>query len=217
MAEHGLFSIPRVLSHREQFGKTRAGGDNIRVMQEIIFRFYHTDGSFLDVGPIYGEAIDTGDKATNKSNSIAHKYALVMAFCIPTKDMDDPDVSSPELPGRGKQQQRPAPTAANRETKTKPPEAPPKSSDPQFDPGPPPQQDETWPEVYGSVEEAGQYLITIGRKYNGKRLYEVSPQELVNFSEWLKEDAEDKGRQLSTEARHFRNAVARYVALLDKK
>jgi hypothetical protein len=34
----------------------------------------------------YGEAMDSGDKATNKAMSIAYKYAAFQAFCIPTEE-----------------------------------------------------------------------------------------------------------------------------------
>ncbi|MGL9724902.1 ERF family protein, partial [Sodalis sp. (in: enterobacteria)] len=32
------------------------------------------------------EAMDSGDKATNKAMSIAYKYAAFQAFCIPTEE-----------------------------------------------------------------------------------------------------------------------------------
>ena len=41
------------------------------------------DGSALRVGPIYGEAMDSADKATNKAMSAAYKYAVMQAFAIP--------------------------------------------------------------------------------------------------------------------------------------
>ncbi len=42
------------------------------------------DGSIHTV-TTYGEAMDSGDKATNKAMSIAFKYAAFQAFCIPTE------------------------------------------------------------------------------------------------------------------------------------
>jgi len=39
----------------------------------------------------YGEAMDSGDKATNKAMSAAYKYACMQAFCIPTEGDNDAD------------------------------------------------------------------------------------------------------------------------------
>ena len=39
----------------------------------------------------YGEAMDSGDKATNKAMSAAYKYAAMQAFCIPTEGDNDAD------------------------------------------------------------------------------------------------------------------------------
>lgn len=45
----------------------------------------YPDGSIHTV-TTYGEAMDSGDKATNKAMSIAYKYAAFQAFCIPTEE-----------------------------------------------------------------------------------------------------------------------------------
>jgi hypothetical protein len=94
MSKHGVFTVPRVTKREEITIQSKSGGNLIRVVQEIVFRFFADDGSFIDVGPLYGEAMDSGDKATNKSNSIAQKYAFLMVFAIPTEDQDDPDKES---------------------------------------------------------------------------------------------------------------------------
>ena len=39
----------------------------------------------------YGEAMDSGDKATNKAMSAAYKYAAFQAFAIPTEGDNDAD------------------------------------------------------------------------------------------------------------------------------
>lgn len=43
------------------------------------------DGSKHTVGPFYGEAMDSGDKATNKALSAAYKYAVMQMFAIPVE------------------------------------------------------------------------------------------------------------------------------------
>lgn len=49
----------------------------------------------------YGEAMDMGDKATNKAMSIAYKYAVLQAFCIPT-EAQDPDAEVHEVQAEAK-------------------------------------------------------------------------------------------------------------------
>ena len=52
-----------------------------------------SDGS-KHTNSAYGEAMDRGDKATNKAMTAAYKYALFEAFCIPTEGSDDADRGS---------------------------------------------------------------------------------------------------------------------------
>ena len=56
----------------------------------IRFDFIAIDGSSISA-TVIGEAMDSGDKATNKAMSIAFKYACFQVFCIPTEEMQDPD------------------------------------------------------------------------------------------------------------------------------
>jgi hypothetical protein len=59
------------------------------------FHFYCIDGSNVST-TVIGEAMDSGDKATNKAMSIALKYALLQALLIPTEDEKDPDLKTLE-------------------------------------------------------------------------------------------------------------------------
>jgi hypothetical protein len=46
----------------------------------------------------FGEAMDSGDKATNKAMSAAYKYAAFQAFCIPTEETStDADAETHEV------------------------------------------------------------------------------------------------------------------------
>ena len=72
---------------------------------KINFGFYAEDGSHVDA-VVIGEAMDTGDKASNKALSIGLKYAMLQVFCIPTEDDKDPDAVSPQ-PAAGTMQQQP--------------------------------------------------------------------------------------------------------------
>jgi len=57
------------------------------------------DGSHMVVGPMYGEAMDSADKATNKAQSAAFKYMAMQQFCIPTEGDNDADASHYETTG----------------------------------------------------------------------------------------------------------------------
>jgi hypothetical protein len=97
MAKHEVFSVPKVLTRTDTERKTANGGILYHVSAVIQYTFYHSDGSSV-IAEVYGEGMDTGDKASNKAMSIAHKYALTQAFCLMTEDVIDPDDERPEVP-----------------------------------------------------------------------------------------------------------------------
>lgn len=97
LAKNRVFIVPTTLERKEQvIGKTKNGADMLKVICKIKFEFYAEDGSSV-TAIIYGEGLDTGDKATNKAMAVAYKYACFQVFCIPTEDMTDPDSECPEL------------------------------------------------------------------------------------------------------------------------
>lgn len=99
LAKNKVFIVPTILERNcEVVGKTQKGTDMIKVICKIEFNFYAEDGSSVK-SIIYGEGLDTGDKATNKAMAIAYKYACFQVFCIPTEEMVDPDGESLELDG----------------------------------------------------------------------------------------------------------------------
>lgn len=96
MARHGVFCTTECLDRWREERTTPKGGVLAFTVTRIKFTFWAEDGSCVS-SVIDGEGMDSGDKSTNKSLAIAHKYALLQAFCIPTKEMADPDAESPEL------------------------------------------------------------------------------------------------------------------------
>jgi hypothetical protein len=100
MAKHGVHVAPyRVVADTLYERTTKSGGFNAHVRQRIEFRFYHSDGSFVSCETT-GEAMDTGDKASNKAMAAALKYALTVTFCIPEEDPEmDTEAHSPEVAG----------------------------------------------------------------------------------------------------------------------
>ena len=70
---------------------------------------------------MFGEAMDSSDKATNKAMSAAYKYACIQTFSIPVTGEPDADADSPQVPadtekaqeqvGRTPRAKSPAPAA----------------------------------------------------------------------------------------------------------
>ena len=99
LAEHGLIILPQCDARIETEKKTRNGGSMLQVVLTMTYEFISThDGTKHDL-KVYGEAMDSGDKATNKAMTAAYKYMLNQAFCIPTEGVskDDADAQTHEL------------------------------------------------------------------------------------------------------------------------
>jgi hypothetical protein len=92
-AKHGVFCLPEVIEERSEERQTQKGGTLIYRILKIRYTFMADDGSWVSC-VVIGEGMDSGDKASNKAMSIAHKYALFQIFTIPTEDMIDPDAES---------------------------------------------------------------------------------------------------------------------------
>ncbi len=90
LVKHKVFIAPEVISEQREERASKNGGVMFSVRLEISYKFYTTDGSFIET-KVIGEAMDSGDKATNKAMSIGYKYACFQVFCIPTEEMKDPD------------------------------------------------------------------------------------------------------------------------------
>lgn len=85
LAKHKLCILPRCLE-RICVERTNAKGTALfYVTVKSDFYFVGIDGSKHTI-TTYGEAMDSGDKATNKAMSAAYKYAAFQAFCIPTEE-----------------------------------------------------------------------------------------------------------------------------------
>lgn len=85
LAKHKLCILPRCLE-RICVERINAKGTALfYVTVKSDFDFVGIDGSKHTI-TTYGEAMDSGDKATNKAMSAAYKYAAFQAFCIPTEE-----------------------------------------------------------------------------------------------------------------------------------
>lgn len=109
LAKHSLIILPSVIEHVQTERATRSGGVMLHTLLKCTYDFIcPLDASIRVVGPLWGEAMDSGDKSTNKSLTIAYKYLCSQAFCIPFQG-DDPDAQSHEIAGAPSQRSHPGP------------------------------------------------------------------------------------------------------------
>jgi hypothetical protein len=97
MASHGVFTTSNITGAPDYTEYTTGKGVlTFRTRAVFRFTFHHVSETSVSTETI-GEGMDTGDKASNKSMSVAHKYALLQAFMIPTADAKDPEEDSHEV------------------------------------------------------------------------------------------------------------------------
>jgi hypothetical protein len=110
MARHGLVILPRVTSRTCDERAGRNGGSLFFTTVEVQFDFVSSHDGSKHTVVTYGEAMDSGDKSTNKAMSAAYKYACFQAFCIPVEGDNDADAHTHEVaPKRPAAAPRPAP------------------------------------------------------------------------------------------------------------
>jgi len=97
LSRHGLMMLPRVLAREVVERATKSGGVLFYVTVDVEFTLVCSEDGSAHVIKTYGEAMDSGDKATNKAMSAAYKYAAMQAFCIPTEGDNDPDATTHEV------------------------------------------------------------------------------------------------------------------------
>lgn len=92
LPKHGLLILPRVTKYSCVERVSASNKPLFYTVLEVEYDFISSeDASKHTVGPMIGEAMDSGDKSANKAMAIAYKYACFQAFCIPTEAVKDPD------------------------------------------------------------------------------------------------------------------------------
>jgi len=104
--KHGLVIIPRITSRDVTERQTVKGSTLFYVTLAADFEFVSAQDGSSTVVRTYGEAMDSGDKATNKAMSAAYKYAALMTFAIPTEGGDTEsttllEIAAPVAPPKG--------------------------------------------------------------------------------------------------------------------
>ena len=97
MSKHGLVILPRILDRVVTERTTPKGGVLFYVTVEAEFDFVSSLDGSLHTVKTFGEAMDSGDKATNKAMSAAYKYAAFQTFCIPTEGDNDADAHTHQV------------------------------------------------------------------------------------------------------------------------
>jgi hypothetical protein len=100
LARHGLLILPRVLERTSEERTSQKGGAVFYITVAVEFDFVAAADGSVHTIRAYGEAMDRGDKGTNKAMTAAYKYACFEAFCIPTAGSDDADAETHEVESR---------------------------------------------------------------------------------------------------------------------
>jgi len=97
LAKHHVLGPHPVIGERiDQERKTAKGTIMSRVILKGMVRFVSADdGSVIEYDAI-GEAMDAGDKATSKAQTMMIKYAIVHGLCVPLEGIADNDEATPE-------------------------------------------------------------------------------------------------------------------------
>ncbi len=92
LPKHGLLILPRVIEYSCVERVSASNKPLFYTILKVEYDFVSSeDASKHTVGPMIGEAMDSGDKSANKAMAIAYKYVCFQAFCIPTEAVKDPD------------------------------------------------------------------------------------------------------------------------------
>lgn len=95
LTAQGIVLLPCVEERHYEARQSNRGNVLHHVTVCVSWTLTGPAGDSLTLGPVYGEAMDSSDKATNKAMSAALKVALIQLFTLPVSG-DDPDLHHPE-------------------------------------------------------------------------------------------------------------------------
>jgi hypothetical protein len=99
LAEHKLCIFPRITDRATVERQTKSGGALFYTTVSAAFDFVSAVDGSKHTAETIGEAMDSGDKSTNKAMSIAYKYAVFLTFCVPIEGTPDADSEVHEVSG----------------------------------------------------------------------------------------------------------------------
>jgi hypothetical protein len=97
MAANGLIMIPRVLERSVTEKPTKSGRVLFCTVLDVEYDFVSAEDGSKHTARVIGEAMDSGDKSSNKAMSAAFKYAAFQVFCIPTEGDNDSENQTHEI------------------------------------------------------------------------------------------------------------------------
>lgn len=97
LSRHKLCILPRVIERSCIERESKNGGTLFYTTLKIEFDFVSAEDASKHTVCTVGEAMDSGDKSSNKSMSAAYKYACFQTFCIPTEGDNDSDAEAHEV------------------------------------------------------------------------------------------------------------------------
>lgn len=97
LSRHKLCILPRVIERSVIERESKNGGTLFYTTLKVEFDFVSAEDASKHTVCTVGEAMDSGDKSSNKSMSAAYKYACFQTFCIPTEGDNDADAEAHEL------------------------------------------------------------------------------------------------------------------------
>ncbi len=112
LAQAELCIIPRIIERDVVERQSNSGGALFYVTIKAEYDIVAAGDGSCHTASAYGEAMDSGDKATNKAMSAAYKYMAMQLFCIPTEGDNDADSQTHEVATRAASYSNPAPKPA---------------------------------------------------------------------------------------------------------
>lgn len=115
MVKNHVFVTPEVLESQREERASKDGKTMMYTILKIKYTFYTDDGSSVEC-TVVGEAMDRSDKSTNKAMSAGFKYACFQTFCIPTEELIDSEIESPEIGSKTTKKEQPKKPQTKAET-----------------------------------------------------------------------------------------------------
>lgn len=97
LSVRGVVILPRIVSRDVRERSNSKGGTMLHVSVEVEYDIVSSEDGSRHTVRSAGEAMDSGDKATNKALSAAYKYMAFQTFCVPTEGDNDADCYSPSI------------------------------------------------------------------------------------------------------------------------
>lgn len=91
MVDASLVILPRCVERSVVERASKNGGALFYTVVKVEYDLVCTVDGSKHTAVVYGEAMDSADKSTNKAMSAAYKYMALQTFCIPTEGDNDAD------------------------------------------------------------------------------------------------------------------------------